>query len=163
MKAIVKRNLPLNLKYTVLDKKYIPLEESFGCYCDNCGKLIANIATVRSENNDVFNIGFDCLETILLNNSLLSNADIKDYEKVKKMIPKVIRFSKHLKELISINNGLDGFIFERPTFMPEWFTFYLVKGNAKPYNTGVKIKDMDFDFLLNTIKAIFPKMQISTK
>lgn len=161
MKAIIKRNLPLNVKYIVTDKKYIPLENGFGCGCDNCGKLIANIATVKNETNEVFNIGFDCLETLLINNSLLSTNDIEQYERVKKMIPKVLRFSKVLKETISLNNGLDGFRFERPTGYfatnPCWLTYWLLKGNAKPYNTGVKVKDMDFDFLITTLKAIFPK------
>lgn len=160
MKAIIKRNLPLTVRYTVTDKKYIPLSEGYGCGCDNCGKLIANIATVRSEGGEVFNIGFDCLETLLVNNSLLSSLDIADYKRVKKMIPKVLRFSKQLKELIAMNNGLDGFKFERPTGMfanSDWLTYWLLKGNAKPYNTGTKIKDMDFDFLMTTLKAIFPK------
>ena len=98
MKAIIKRNLSLETKYTVVDKKYIPLENGVGCGCDNCGKLIANIATVKNENNEVFNIGFDCLETLLINNSLLSTNDIADYERIKKMIPKVLRFAKSLKE-----------------------------------------------------------------
>jgi hypothetical protein len=44
-----------------------------------------------------------------------------------------------------------------------YFTYYLVKGNAKPYNTYVKIKDMDFDFLLNTLKNIFPNLNINKK
>lgn len=160
MKAIIKRNLPLIVRYTVIDKQYIPLSEGCGMGCDNCGKLIANIATVRNENNETFSIGFDCLETLLINNSLLSTNDIADYERVKKMIPKVLRFSKQLKELIAMNNGLDGFRFERPTGIfanGPWLTYWLLKGNAKPYNTGTKIKDMDFDFLITTLKAIFPK------
>lgn len=164
MKAIIERNLPLNTKYVVTGKKYIPLTEGFGCTCDNCNKLIANIATVKNEAGKSFNIGFDCLETVLINNSLLSTNDIKEYERAKAMIPKVIRFSKIIKENIELNNGLDGLIFERPSeFMKEYFTYYMVKSNSKPYNTYAKIKDMDFDFLLATLRNIFPKMQISEK
>lgn len=166
MKAVIERNLPLNTKYIVTDKKYIPLTEGFGCTCDNCNKLIANIATVKNEAGKSFNIGFDCLETVLINNSLLSTNDIKEYERVKAMIPKVIRFSKTIKENIELNNGLDGLLFERPSgyfFESGWITYYLLKGNSKPYNTNVKLKDMDFDFLLTTLKNIFPKMQINEK
>lgn len=165
MKAIIERNLPLNVKYVLIDKNYIPLENSCGTCCDNCGKLIANIATVKNENGNVYNIGFDCLETILINNSLLSTNDVAEYEKVKKMIPKVLRFAKQLKETIQLNNGLDGFRFERPAgyFASDgWITYWLLKGNMKPYNTGVKIKEMDFDFLINTLKNIFTKHQIIT-
>ncbi len=164
MKAIIERNLPLNTKYIVTDKVYIPLIEGYGCTCDNCNKLIANIATVKNEVGKSFNIGFDCLETVLINNSLLSTNDIKEYEKVKAMIPKVIRFSKKIKENIELNNGLDGLLFERPTeILKEYFTYYLVKNNCRPYNTYVKIKDMDFDFLLITLKNIFPKLNINEK
>lgn len=163
MKAIIQRNLPLNVQYKLVDKKYIPLSESFGTCCDNCGALIANIATVKNDKN-TFNIGFDCLETILINNSLLSSNDIAQYEKTKKMIPKVLRFSKILKETIDLNNGrLTGFLFERPDyFMPEYITYYLLSA-GKPYNTYVKIKEMDFDFLIDTLKNIFPRMEIKVK
>ena len=163
MKAIIERNLSLNVKYVLIDKKYIPLENGFGTCCDNCGKLIANIATVRNEPGNVYNIGFDCLETILINNSLLSKHDVAEYEKVKKMIPKVLRFAKSLKETIQLNNGLDGFKFERPTdyFLDSgWITYWLLKGNSKPYNSNVKIKEMDFDFLIDTLRNIFTKHEI---
>jgi len=163
MKTIIKRNLSLNTKYVVVDKKYIPLENGCGLGCDNCGKLIANIATVRNENGEVFSIGFDCMETLLINNSLLSKNDIVEYERIKKMIPKIIRFSKTLKELDEMNNGLTGFKFERPTgyFAGDgWMTYWLLKGNMKPYNNSVKIKDIDFDFLLSTLKAILTRHEI---
>lgn len=157
MKTIIQRSLPLNVKYHIIDKQYIPLENSFGCFCDNCHKLIANIATIRNDNNETFKIGFDCLETLLLNNSLLNKHDIESYEKTKKMLPKILRFSKELKALIKINNGLDGFLFERPSNLfsdSGWVTYYLLKGNTK-YNTNVKLKEVDFDFLIKTLKHIF--------
>ena len=103
MKNVIQRKLPLNVNYTVVDKKYIPLLEGFGCTCDNCGKLIANIATVANPDGVKFNIGFDCLETFLINNNLLSNLDVEDYDKVKKMIPKVLNTAKKIKENITEN------------------------------------------------------------
>ncbi len=59
--------------------------------------------------------------------------------------------------------GLDGFKFERPTgyFANDgWINYWLLKGNQKPYNTNVKIKEMDFDFLITTLKSIFAKHTI---
>lgn len=164
MKAIIKRHLSLSVHYTVTDKKYIPLTEGCGCTCDNCGKLIANIATVKSSEG-VFNIGFDCMETLLINNSLLSATDIQDYERIKKMIPKVIRFAKELKEILDLNKGrLDGFMFERPNkYETNYITFYLMQNGCKPYNTNRKCKDVDFDFLITTLKAILPRIDISIK
>lgn len=164
MKAIIKRTLPLDVKYIVIDKKYIPLENGMGLCCDNCNKLIANIATIKNEAGNVFNIGFDCLDTILLNNTILSKSDISDYEKVKKMIPKIIRFSKTLKETISLNKSmvLEGIRFEKQTYASEYFTFWYLFDKAKPYNSYVKLKDVDFYFLIETIKNIFPKINIET-
>ena len=83
MKQIIQRHLPLDVTYEVIDKKYIPILEGGGCTCDNCGKLIANIATVRSTNG-TYNIGLDCLETFLLNNNLLRGFNSDDLAKTKK-------------------------------------------------------------------------------
>jgi hypothetical protein len=167
MKQIIQRNLPLNVKYILTDKKYIPLEVSIGAYCcDNCGKLIANIATVKNDLGNSYNIGFDCLETILINNSLLSTNDVKEYQRIKSMIPKVLRFSKTIKETAILNREnnltLTGLKFEKQTYLSEFYTFYWLFDRAKPYNSYVKLKDMDFDFLLTTLKNIFPKLEIQT-
>ena len=77
MKNIIKRSLPLDVKYSVIDKKYIPVLDGGGCSCDNCGKLIANIATITN-GKEAFNIGFDCLETVLMNNSLIENYSLPE-------------------------------------------------------------------------------------
>lgn len=159
MKTIIKRNLDLSVNYTLIDKKYIPIEQSIGAYCcDNCGKLIANIATVKSKNG-TYNIGFDCLETLLINNQLLSGLDIQEYERVKKMIPKVLRFAKTIKEMQNKYN-ITGLLFEDKSF-GDYFTFYWLVDNQETSrnNDYVKLKDMDFDFLIQTLKNIFPKMK----
>ena len=165
MKTIVNRKLDLTVKYILTDKKYIPIEQSAGAYCcENCGKLIANIATIKNPEDQTFNIGFDCLETILINNNLLSGFDLVEYEKVKKMIPKVLRFSKTIKETLTKNN-ITGLLFEKPSYTSEFFTFYwLLNGATESRNNDyVKLKEMDFAFLIETVKNIFPKLAILTK
>jgi hypothetical protein len=163
-KRIIQRNLPLNIKYTLIDKQYIPLENNPGICCNNCGKIICNIATIKNEIGESFDIGFDCLDTILLNNQILDGNSLKDYEHVKKMIPKILRFSKHVKETAELNRqnnlNLIGLRFEKQTYPSEYFTFYYLFDKARPYNSYVKLKDMDFDFLIETIKNIFPKFNI---
>lgn len=163
MKQIIQRALPLNTKYVLIDKKYIPLLESFGTCCDNCGKLISNIATVKNGNGNVFNIGFDCLETILINNSLLSSNDIQEYERVKKMIPKILRFAKHVKEVMQ-SHSITGLKFEKRTYESDYFTFYWLHNNSlvSRDNDNVKLKEMNFSFLVETLKNIFPKLTIIT-
>ena len=165
MKAIIERALPLNTIYTLTDKKYIPLENGIGLCCQNCGKLIANIATVTNTQGNSFYIGFDCLETLLINNGLLSNKH--EYEKVKKMMPAIIRFSKSIKERLTANKNLNitGLTFETPKYTSDWFTFYWLQNNQPTSrdNDNVKLKNVDFDFLIDTIKNIFPKLTITTK
>ena len=162
MKAIIERNLPLNQKYFILDKKYIPLIESYGTCCDNCGQLIANIATVKNENGTVYNIGFDCLETILINNSLLNANDIAGYHAVKKMIPKIIRFSKVTKERLDANSHLNitGIRFEKKSYVSDYYPFYWLQNDqlTSRDNDYVKLKDVDIHFVIETLKNIFPKL-----
>lgn len=164
MKNIIQRSLPLNVNYTVIDKQYIPLVEGNGCTCDNCGKLIANIATVANPDGKRFNIGFDCLETFLINNQLLSQTDIEDFEKVKKMIPKCIRVAKDIRERIDVNtkNGVNiiGLSFWVPTYESDWKSFWWESTNAKRMNDAYKIKEMDVKFLVKTLQAIFPNLEI---
>lgn len=161
MKQIIQRALPLDVKYILTDKKYIPLLEGFGLGCDNCGKLIANIATVKNDNGETFSIGFDCLETLLINNSLLSANDVQVYERVKKMIPKVLRFAKHIKEVMSSNN-ITGLKFEPHENESDYYPFYWLKNNSTTSrdNDFVKLKDMDFEFLKSTLRNIFPSLTI---
>ena len=161
LKNIIQRNLKLDTNYTFIDKCYIPLEYSGFC-CANCGKPIANIATVKNENGETFNIGFDCLETLLLNNSLLQNSN--DFQKAKVMIPKIIRFAKTIKQTISNNSYVTGLLFERPDY-GDYFTFYWLIGMQISSNNNdyVKLKEMEFDFLIATLKNIFPKLRILIK
>ena len=165
MKRIVQRNLPLTVKYTLINKQYIPLSEGYGCCCDNCGKLISNQATVRNTNNETFVIGFDCFETLLINNSLLSNHDITEYEAVKKMIPKIIKFSKTIKAVIDINKGLiTGLKFDPLKYGSDYIPFYWLTNNQtiSRNNDYVKLKDMNFDFLIETLRNIFPNLMLIT-
>ena len=161
MKQIIERKVALNQRYHIIDKKFIPLTESCGTCCDNCGQLIANIATVKNDSGQVFTIGFDCLETLLINNALLSAVDIEEYHRIKKMIPKVLRFAKSIKETIANNSNINitGIKFEKP--MEPFFAFHWLKNNQLTGrdNDYVKLKDVDLTFLIEALKNIFPKMK----
>ncbi len=167
-KRIIQRKLPLNVKYVCTDKKYIPLLDGYGIGCDNCGKLIANIAEVKSVNG-VYNIGFDCLETFLLNNNLLENFDINEYEQVKKWISQMLRVSKQIKEALKANENKNvkivGLSFEQPstTYKTDFYTFYWEtdKNVKSRYNDYLKLKNMDFNFMINTLRNIFTNIDIT--
>ena len=104
-KNIIQRNLPLDVKYSLIDKKYISIEDGGGWCCDNCGRLIANMATVSNEDGKQYIIGFDCLETFLINNMLLDGKDVSEYQRYKKQLPTFIKKAKELKEYIKNNNA----------------------------------------------------------
>jgi hypothetical protein len=158
MKNIIKRNLPLDIQYNIIDKQYIPLIDGIGTCCSNCGKLIANIATVKNSNNDTFYVGFDCLETLLINNQLLSNNDIIEYQKTKKSIPKILRFIKTINQTILNNQTINitGLLFEKPTYSTDYITFYWLADNSltSRNNDYVKLKDVDFDFFMSTLSIV---------
>ena len=179
MKAIIKRNLPLNVKYNLIDKKYISLVDGFGCTCDNCGKLIANIATVKNDNNNTFNIGFDCLETLLLNNNLLNGKSITEYQNFKSCLPSYIKKSKELKEtiintnlqnlnkIVSIEVDANDFLNEvnywngktdkngKIISSKQYFTFYYIFENGKKYNSNFKMSnDINVNDFISTIQSI---------
>lgn len=163
MKTIIQRALPLNTMYFLIGKKYVPIEQSAGAYtCDNCGQIIANIATVKDEAGKVSDIGFDCLESILINNSLLSTGDIEAYEKAKKMIPKLIRFSKVIKERLDANKHINitGIKFEKQSYASDYYPFYWLQNNqtSSRDNDFVKLKDVDIVFIIENLKNIFPNL-----
>lgn len=163
MKAIIQRNLPLDIQYSIINKRYIPIEQSCGAItCANCGQIIANIATVKDAAGKVSDIGFDCLETILINNSLLSTGDIAEYEKTKKMIPKLIRFSKVIKERLEANRNVNitGIRFEQQNYPSDYYPFYWLQNNqeASRDNDFVKLKEVDILFIIENLKNIFTKL-----
>lgn len=58
------QSIPLG-KYEHIKSVYIPLADGFGCTCDNCGRLIANMVTVQHESGKYYTIGQDCAKTIM--------------------------------------------------------------------------------------------------
>ena len=63
-KKVMQRNLSLTENYTFVSAKYISILDGGGCTCDNCGKLISNIVTIKDGNNNFYNVGSDCAETL---------------------------------------------------------------------------------------------------
>lgn len=75
MKNIIQRALPLNQQYDVLYIIHSSVEDGNACGCDNCGRLISNIAAIKGQKGDQYNIGLDCLDTILQNNRQLLTSE----------------------------------------------------------------------------------------
>jgi hypothetical protein len=63
-KKHIQRNLPIDTSYKLIESYYSSIEES-GCSCDNCGRLISNIAVVQDTKRGVqYNVGMDCAGTL---------------------------------------------------------------------------------------------------
>ena len=67
-KKLIERNLSLSDTYTFEGATYIPVIEGGGTCCENCGKLISNIATIKNQHGRAFNVGLDCAETLTISN-----------------------------------------------------------------------------------------------
>ena len=150
-KKIIKRNLDLSQKYTFIDKKYIPLLSGYGLTCENCNKLIANIATVKSEKNEVFNIGLDCLETLMLNNKFLQGVKI-DFETIKKSLPKVKKERLYFMEFIKNNPKVNKITIEKSYI--NWIEYLFYVDNKIVWNSNEKIKTFIPELFISTMNEI---------
>lgn len=64
MKAI-NGKLDMSKSYKLVDVIYGEAEEMACSCCDNCGLVIKNIAVVERDDGGKFNIGLDCMDTIV--------------------------------------------------------------------------------------------------
>lgn len=100
-KKIIIRNLDLTKKYSIVGHRYEPLIDGNPCNCYNCGRLISNIATVETEGKE-FDIGLDCLKTVLYNNELLESDSYLKHLEIESIFSrcKTIRatIQRHLKK-----------------------------------------------------------------
>ena len=89
--------------YNLVSYNYIPLFDSAGTCCENCGRLISNIATISDSIGKHYIVGLDCAKTIL---------DVKNYEdakrgisKKKKQLEKIEWCKNNHKEYVVDENG----------------------------------------------------------
>jgi hypothetical protein len=162
MKTIIKRNLDLNKKYFFVSKTYISLIDGYGTTCANCNKLIANIATVKDEDNKVFNIGLDCLETLMLNNEILKGVDI-DFKEIKKQLQKVKRGLSNIKEFIEGNKNIniDTINVEYSSMFGDWVSYYYYSNNKCIWNDGDNLKNIDIELFIQSLKDNFKDITIN--
>lgn len=161
-KKIIERHLPLTEQYTLVAKKYIPFSEGSGVICDNCHRYIARIATIQGkETKKGYNIGFDCLETILIANKLLDKLSVVEYKRVKPMFDKIIRIGNKLKGILNNNPTVTGLLFEREQ-IGRYITFYYLHGSeTKSRNNDiVEFNDIDFDLFIDVLGNMMGNIRI---
>lgn len=62
-KKLIQRGLDITVRYELISTYYRSMEEGGGC-CENCGKMISNIAEVKSEDGHKYTVGMDCAATL---------------------------------------------------------------------------------------------------
>lgn len=61
---VIRRNLPINTTYTLIDSYYTGGIMDNPDFCENCGKPIANVGVIQNKNGDTFHVGMDCASTL---------------------------------------------------------------------------------------------------
>ena len=97
--ATIKRNLPLNDNYKIIDSYYSSIIDNGGSICANCNKVISNIAVIENANGKKFDVGLDCAETLSNLNGLLSTQ--MQFAEAKGMRAKINKAKKDGKNIES--------------------------------------------------------------
>ena len=163
-KNIVQRLLNLNTTYTFVEKTYIPIIDGGGCICENCNRIISNIAVIKNTDGQQYHIGFDCLETIMFNNQIIEGVSVEDLKKQKSVINKIIKFAKTLSKTYennkNINVDISGFAIEEKASnsFTDYLTYYYLDSKGKIiYNENTKFKGVDSLLIVKILKNIFGK------
>ena len=61
---VIRRNLPINTTYKLIDSYYTGGVIDNPDYCENCGKVIANVGIIQNADGDKFHVGMDCAATL---------------------------------------------------------------------------------------------------
>ena len=70
-KKAIRRNLPFD-KYRIVESFYSPDY----CTCDNCNKVLKNVAVIQNSKSETFYVGLDCAKTL----SGITGLDIENHE-----------------------------------------------------------------------------------
>ena len=127
---VARRNLPINIKYNL-----VSITEHSDCpgVCENCGKLIVNIATI---DNGIrrYDVGLDCAETL----SYTDNSVYFQILEQTAMLRKINAFKSDMRKLLA-NNTLSIFIGNCLVYV------YDKKIEQKNYSYKYKISRETFD------------------
>ena len=122
-------NLDISKKWILKESYYAGAETTDYITCENCGKLIKNIAVVQDETGKTCHIGVDCAAT-------LTNITPDAIGQAKKAINREIRFIKALKEVKTIIIG--GSIWFYKSIVTEWQHYWFLRCNHESYNKYIK-------------------------
>lgn len=92
-KQVNRYNLPLDHKYKIVGFDYAgSILDGGGAQCENCGRIIVNLAYVENEQGKKYTVGCDCAET-------LSLVDCNDFWKIKEQEALMRKVSKTMRDI----------------------------------------------------------------
>ncbi len=95
-------NLPLNDNYDLIDSYYTgSIEEGGGTACANCGRMITNVAEIKTSKGEILCVGMDCAET-LTNLKGLHNASV-EFAEMKAIRAKINKVKIPIENYINKN------------------------------------------------------------
>jgi hypothetical protein len=87
---VIRRNLPINTTYTLIDSYYTGGLMNNPQICDNCGKGIANVGVIQNKNGETFNVGMDCASTLSgIKDSLDYNESMNNFNEAQAIRAKI--------------------------------------------------------------------------
>lgn len=154
MKKIIQRSLPITTTYTILGSHYNSIEDGGGI-CENCGKIITNIAEIQSAEGHKYNVGMDCAGTLSgINGSFdfeyIHKANFTTAKSTRASILKAIKEGK-VKNL-TVKTFEDANNFYKEIGAGKW-EYELTKGG---YNWKQYPADVWQNYVLPMIKDIKP-------
>ena len=98
-KKAIRRNLPFD-KYSIVESFYSPDY----CTCDNCNKVLKNVAVIQNSKSETFHVGLDCAQTLSGITELDINIHENNFECAKRIRSKVNKAIK-LGGILSVQNS----------------------------------------------------------
>lgn len=151
-KKFIKHALPAD-NYRIVDT--YSLGEDDYLVCDNCGKVIKNIAVVQNSKGNRYCVGMDCAETL----SGITEDDIdywnSDFERAKSIRAKVRKYTKkgatiRVQNMMGTNSiYVDILKVENPECLGDYYSYEKVSADfLKKYLPELaKIAKVNFDFI----------------
>lgn len=89
---MIRRNLQIDKNYILIDSYYTGGLENGGLHCANCNRIITNIAVIKDNESNVYNVGVDCAESLTNIEGLDNiNAEFSEMKAIRAKINKAIK------------------------------------------------------------------------
>lgn len=129
-------NLALNENYTIVDSFYTGGIDN-PCTCDNCGRLITNVAKIKDSKGSIFDVGLDCASTLSNIYGLYSvEADFAEMKAIRAKVNKELKsnsleFSIYSTGELKIANQDRVILYKDIEFCQKYLKDYLEKVTNK--------------------------------